>query len=312
MNAGGVVLRTISLASPTLDDEIREALLSDGFFLLSHHGVDAASMIDAAKHFFASDAKREIPLRRFRGYSPFGAEVTTYNDRKKKRDWHEGWDFMPDSDDPLVGGRNQYGDDDRFEAAVKRFYDGCNAVGLRVIRAVERAIGLAPGGIVPLDAVPFSLLRLLHYVPAPEEAPPGGVNAHLEIGTGIGEHTDYGFLTLVFSHEQGLQVRSRIDNEWLTVPELGSCFVVNIGDALCNQTQGVLRATPHRVVVDGERVSVAFFCEPPLDMIVQPIRTDYLARHPQRDESMLAIPPYRYGDYLYSKYAQALPTSLDT
>jgi isopenicillin N synthase-like dioxygenase len=113
----------------------------------------------------------------------------------------------------------------------------------------------------------------------------------------------------VHSNEPGLQVRSRVDNSWIAVPANHGCLVVNIGDSLSSMTRGVLRATPHRVAVDCERTSVAFFFEPPLDMIVEPISGSvFLDAHPQRQPGPGAS-PFRYGDYLHGKYGISFPAA---
>ncbi len=307
MNGMDGVLKTVSLKSPTLGMDVVHALLTDGFFLLSDHEVPLAELLDAGKRFFGdADAKRSIPISHFRGYSGLGAEVTKY-DGVRKRDWHEGYDYVPETDDPQWRGINQFPSPE-FKELIEGYIERCNAVGFRVVRAIEAALQLPEGRIV--NGEPFSLLRLLHYPPVGKGE--SAINTELDVGLGIGEHTDYGFLTFVHSDVEGLQVRSRIDNEWLAVPVGHGCLVVNIGDSLSNMTSGVLRATPHRVTVNSERSSVAFFFEPPLNQIVEPIRNcSFIDQHPKKKQPGPEDAPFRYGNFLFGKYAQSFP-SLET
>jgi isopenicillin N synthase-like dioxygenase len=55
---------------------------------------------------------------------------------------------------------------------------------------------------------------------------------------------------------------------WVDVPPLEGAFIVNIGELLEVATGGYLRATEHRVNLDGpagERISVPYFFNPRLD-----------------------------------------------
>ncbi len=178
-------LRVISLKSPSLGSDIVDALLLDGFFLLVDHGVDTNKILQTTKSFFRDDkAKQSIPMKDFRGYSALGSEVTRYEDGMKKRDWHEGFDYVPETTkDPKWKGSNQFPNED-FKSEIESFYTACNRVGFVLMDAIARTLGVSQ----IIQGTPFSLLRLLHY-PKPDSK--AGVNDpdDLEIGIGIGEHT---------------------------------------------------------------------------------------------------------------------------
>jgi hypothetical protein len=69
---------------------------------------------------------------------------------------------------------------------------------------------------------------------------------HGDGGWGVGEHTDYGLLTLLAQDANGgLQVGTPAG--WIDAPPLEGAFVANIGDMLDRLTGGWYRSTPHRV-----------------------------------------------------------------
>ena len=75
---------------------------------------------------------------------------------------------------------------------------------------------------------------------------------------------------------------------------------MNIGDSLSRLTQGVLKSTTHRVINPQcvpTRISVAFFLEPPFEAIIEPISDcEFINNNKDRDESLLNLKPYKYGD----------------
>ena len=80
------------------------------------------------------------------------------------------------------------------------------------------------------------LFRIFHYPPQPAD----------DDGWGVGEHTDYGLLTLLAQDDNGgLQVHT--PDGWIDAPPMPGTFVCNIGDMLDRLTGGCYRSTPHRV-----------------------------------------------------------------
>jgi isopenicillin N synthase-like dioxygenase len=81
---------------------------------------------------------------------------------------------------------------------------------------------------------------------------------------GVGEHTDYGFLTILLQDSQeGLEIQN-IHGEWIAAPSIEGTLVVNIGDMLEICTGGFYRSTPHRVRnrTGKSRLSFPFFYDP--------------------------------------------------
>ena len=95
---------------------------------------------------------------------------------------------------------------------------------------------------------------------------------------GVGEHTDYGLLTLLLQDTLvgGLQIMSR-EGGWVDVPpdDGGNRkLVVNIGDMLDKLTKGLYRSTPHRVKRNSTgtgRLSFPLFFDPSWTAVVLPL-----------------------------------------
>ena len=129
---------------------------------------------------------------------------------------------------------------------------------------------------------------------------------------GVGEHTDYGLLTILLQDDTGgLQVKSR--SGWIDAPPIPGSFVCNIGDMLDRLTRGVYRSTPHRVVNKSRRsrVSFPFFFDPNLDARIRPIESlkgcapdDARERW---DQASVHEFSGTYGDYLLGKISKVFP-----
>jgi isopenicillin N synthase-like dioxygenase len=151
-------------------------------------------------------------------------------------------------------------------------------------------------------AHPTTLFRIFHYPPAlPSDA-----------AWGVGEHTDYGLLTLLAQdHLGGLQVKT--PQGWIVAPPIEGALVCNLGDMLDRLTGGWYRSTPHRVRnASGEgRLSFPFFFDPAFDATIVPLpqaarlaSDDSAERWDQADVHAFSG---TYGDYLLSKVAKVFP-----
>ena len=84
----------------------------------------------------------------------------------------------------------------------------------------------------------------------------------------LGEHTDFGSVTVLFNKMGGLQVLPPNSEDWSYVKPLKGHCVVNLGDAMVKFTSGILRSNIHRVVnppgeqADSTRMSLVYFARP--------------------------------------------------
>lgn len=151
------------------------------------------------------------------------------------------------------------------------------------------------------DVVGGVLFRIFHYPPQP----PG------DDGWGVGEHTDYGLLTLLAQDENaGLQVHT--PNHWVPAPPIAGTLVCNIGDMLDRLTGGYDRSTPHRVrnQTGRERLSYPFFFDPDFTAEISPLpgrAADGEGGRPRWDGADAHAFAGTYGDYLLSKVGKVFP-----
>ena len=159
----------------------------------------------------------------------------------------------------------------RTLAYVARAHDLSQAV----LRAVARHIGKDEVTFVAPCAGANSTLRLLHYLPPPEDYLPreGRQDAirEDELGRRIltQRHVDTGIMSILWQEPTaGLQMQGP-DGAWRDVPVIPGGLSVHLGDLIKGMTDGLLVGTPH-LVTGGlvERSSLGLFVEPDYDALV--------------------------------------------
>ena len=150
-----------------------------------------------------------------------------------------------------------------MRSTVMAYYDAVAAVGDRLFRAFAIALDLPETFFIDRAKKPPSQLRLLHY--PPNDLPMNKDNL------GIGAHSDFECFTILHHRSAGLQVMNAAD-EWVEAPPIPGTFTVNIGDLLEGWTNGLFKATQHRVVNTGkERLSLPLFFAVDYDTVVEPL-----------------------------------------
>ena len=128
---------------------------------------------------------------------------------------------------------------------------------------------------------------------------------------GVGEHTDYGLLTILRQDmSAGLEVKS--NSRWIAAPPIANSFVCNIGDMLDRMTGGLLSfdASPRPQSGRASRLSFPFFFDPNFHAEAKPIELSRQTRD-NKDErwDRASVHDFRgtYGEYLLSKVAKVFP-----
>ena len=257
-----------------------------GFIQIVGHGIPQ-SAIDGLTS--AMDEFFDLPLERKneaviagvnRGYTApkseqlslsLGVEsATRMNDFFEAFNIGQGVDAYPDLDLPA----EHYADNlwpadvPTFPERTLAWFAEAGRVARTLTAIFADALGLPAGYFAAFTDHSLDVLRMNNYA-----LPPGEIDLDGEL-TGMGEHTDYGIVTVLWADRvAGLQVLAE-DGSWNDVmPEPGA-LLVNLGDLTARWTNEVWRSTLHRVkppVVDGRierRRSAAYFHDGNVDAVI--------------------------------------------
>jgi isopenicillin N synthase-like dioxygenase len=184
-----------------------------------------------------------------------------------------------------------------FQAAVWWWFVEAGRVARTLTDIFADALGLPPGYFRAFTGHSIDVLRMNNYA-----LPPGRVEPGADV-TGMGEHTDYGIVTVLWAdREPGLQVLSQ-DGTWHDVQPAEGALLVNLGDLTARWTNERWLSTLHRVrppVVDGtirRRRSAAFFHDGNVDAVVTALPS---CVPPGREP---IHPPTTVGEHLAAKLA---------
>lgn len=288
-----------------------------GFFRITGHGVppDLLPRLDQiSREFFAMSAtdKEAFAMRRagsaWRGWFPLRGEVTSGRPDRKEG-LYIGLDHA--ADHPRVqAGTPLHGSnllpDGALGDVVNEWLRQLRTVADAVMCGIATGLGLAPDWFEEhLTADPTVLFRIFRYPALPDNSTADE--------WGVGEHTDYGLLTLLAQDDNpGLQVRSP-DGNWIDVPAEPNVFVCNIGDMLDRLTEGRYRSTPHRVrnTTGAERLSFPYFFDPSWGAVVTPLPLGDTPPADDADRRWDGTSVHgwdgAYGDYLTAKVARVFP-----
>jgi isopenicillin N synthase-like dioxygenase len=291
---------------------IDAACRDTGFFYVVGHGVDdelGLRLEALAREFFALDdeEKSQIAMARggaaWRGWFPVGGELTSGRPDRKEGIYF-GAELGPDhprvqAGVPLHGANLFPARPAGLRAAVLEYLDEMTRVGHALLAAMAVALDLEPDWFeANLTADPTVLFRIFHYPPSDPD----------DEAWGVGEHTDYGLLTILRQDGTGgLEVKS--PSGWIDAPPIPGSFVCNLGDMLERMTGGRYRSTPHRVrnTTGSGRLSFPFFFDPSWDAEIVP--TPGAAADPGSRWDGADVHAFQgtYGDYLLAKVARVFP-----
>ncbi|MGE6761452.1 isopenicillin N synthase family dioxygenase [Corallococcus interemptor] len=302
------------------------ACRNTGFFYVVGHGVDVGlqSRLEAlARDFFArpEEEKQRVRMalggRAWRGFFPVGGELTSGRPDRKEG-LYFGSELPPDdprvrAGTPLHGPNLFPREPAELGGAVLEYMVALTSLGHALMSGIALSLDLEADFFSRrYMADPTVLFRIFNYPPGPEADAQG-----LPVW-GVGEHTDYGVLTILKQDDAGgLQVKTRQDGHtrWVDAPPVEDSFVCNIGDMLDRMTRGVYRSTPHRVLnrAGRDRLSLPFFFDPDWTAEVRAIDSPALKGagaddHAERwDRQSVHAFQGTYGDYLLGKVGKVFP-----
>lgn len=297
---------------------IDEACNHFGFFYAVGHGIAHETferLLNASTRFFdlADTAKAEIAMSKggiaWRGWFPVGGELTS-GQPDLKEGLYFGEELGPDDPRvnagvPLHGANLWPAAVPELRPAVEEWLVSAIKASEAIMRGAALALGLNADHFAKgLTLHPTLLFRIFHY-PTPMDVSADKTTEDF----GVGEHSDYGLLTLLAQDDKGgLEVRT--PSGWIDVPPRGDALVVNIGDMFERLTRGHFRSAPHRVVnrAGASRYSFPLFFDPDFSASVEPLPIVVADRAEARWDAIDPHAPIAtYGDYLIGKVSKVFP-----
>ena len=306
----------IDLSNPEAENalEIQRACIDHGFFCVKNHGVllSLQEELDGmARSFFDLPLEEKLRIHMkhaghaWRGFFSVGEELTS-----GKPDLKEGLYFgehLTKEDQRVLSnwplhGENLYPNLPQFKEAVEKYVREMTVLAHKLMRLVSLSLGLEADFIQRhYTEQPTVLFRIFHYPPTDTKSE----------SWGVGEHTDYGLLTILQQDDcGGLEVKTK--DGWVPVPPERDVFVCNIGDMLELLTKGKYVSTPHRVrnLSGRERLSFPFFFDPGFNALVEPLPmkgAEDLVEIKRWDDANLHRFKGTYRSYLLGKISKVFP-----
>ena len=228
--------------------QLDQACRTAGIFELVEHGMDSVGedLLSAAADLFAlpRDSKRKFERTADNAWGYFDRELT-----KNQLDCKEIFDFGT----AAAGWEPQWPEDlPQFRTAVLAAYEACEEVARKLLGALAENFGVAPKELeADFGSAHTSFLRLNHYDPENDVS-----------DLGVGQHTDSGALTLLFTDaEPGLEVWQ--GDAWQRVAAPSHAVLVNLGDIAQVWSNDQYHAPLHRVArPERTRFTAPFFYNP--------------------------------------------------
>lgn len=258
-----------------------------GFMQVVGHGIALEAWLRlgrALDRFFLQPPGDKTPYRApagiNRGYTPPRSERLSYSlgveKAERMNDFFEAFnvgftqaDYPDVALDPLDYAENIWPDVDAFREDIELWLAQADRVARSMMPMFDDALGQQPGTFADLTGHSLSVLRMNNYA-LPESAT---VEVEGDL-IGMGEHTDFGIVTLLWADDvKGLQVLDG-DGHWHDVSPLPGALLVNLGDVTARLTNDQWRSTLHRVkppIVDGRirrRRSAALFFDGDVDAAI--------------------------------------------
>jgi isopenicillin N synthase-like dioxygenase len=232
--------------------EIHEACVEVGFFYVKNHSVPHKltdrTFQQLGKFFdLRKTEKEEVHIEKsmyMRGYFSAGSDKSDGILGDKK----EGYDMARDlpithpyvsSKIPFYGPNAWPKNPPDFRETMIEYHQSLLDFGLEMLQAFAVSLNMPKSFFDDKFLEPMAQMRLLRY---PKQA------GEFSTGIGAGEHTDFGWITLIAQdNHRALQILTK-GNEWIYVEPIPDTFVVNVGDLMSIWTNDLYPATMHRVV----------------------------------------------------------------
>ena len=239
--------------------QVGKALHEVGFVVVTGTGMNGKLMDDTLeqiKRFFNAPRSHKMSADMtasscYRGYESIGED---------KEAWEMGRDIPSQCNQlplhgPNVWPTSSFDNGIVFKQVLEEYYKNIVHFARCLLGAICYSLGLSANAMQGDTIEPLAHLRMWRYIK-------NKIRYDDEREVSLPEHTDHGFLTLLFQDGSGgLQARNRA-GEWIDVPPQRNSLVINTGRLLSMWTSDFLPSTFHRVINDNrasDRYSLAMF-----------------------------------------------------
>ncbi|MFN8770645.1 MAG: isopenicillin N synthase family dioxygenase [Neisseriaceae bacterium] len=284
--------------------QLFEAYSTLGFAQLINHQIPTNiidNIFQASKDFheLGIDEKMQLKYKdNLRGYIPMNMSTLARSTLGSAKKPNQSESFMILDESPLLqspkwvnsslAGHNIWPTQlPYFKKYVMEYYQAMVTLSKKLIRIFSIAMGMPHDYLDKYFTDPNIFLRLLYYPPVTQDTSTDSF--------GSAPHTDYGCLTLLAQDDTGgLQVKHPENDSWIDVPCLNNGLVLNTGQMMEIWSNGLIKATPHRVINSGnkKRYSIPFFYNCNLDTYVAPLSNFITETNP------IKFTPINYGEHL--------------
>ncbi|KAJ5952292.1 Oxoglutarate/iron-dependent dioxygenase [Penicillium vulpinum] len=225
---------------------------------------DADNLFQVGERLFelSLEEKKKYDLSGENSYFGYKAQGAAVIDKQGNLDRNEFYNVSKDDilgiSDPLPAPETLH----QNRARLASFMQGSHATVTLILDILNDQLALPKDTLQNLhrqQAISGDQVRFI-------KAPPQPVD---DRRTAMGQHTDFGSVTILFNRLGGLQVLPPgADAEWVYVRPLPGHAIVNLGDAMVKFTNGLFRSNIHRVVAPpglqarSTRYSLVYFARP--------------------------------------------------
>ncbi|RFU30437.1 hypothetical protein B7463_g5924, partial [Scytalidium lignicola] len=278
-------LVTISLRKLEANDQAEHARLFEvakaiGFFYLDMRSSPTGeSLLQEADLLFAlmenffglpleEKQKYDFAAKKmYYGYKGMGKEVV---DGKGTKDRNEIYNISKDDLLSIMSPLSAPGVITSHRKELKSYVETNNSILSTLYTSLSTSLHLDPNTLSSLHRLSAPSGCHVRFICAPPATEPESAAA-----AALGEHTDFGSMTILMNRLGGLQVQLPRSEEWVYVVPVPGCAIVNLGDAMVKFTGGILRSNLHRVLSPpGEqarevRHSLVYFSRPEHDVMLK-------------------------------------------
>ncbi|KAJ5159902.1 uncharacterized protein N7482_006906 [Penicillium canariense] len=253
-------------------ERLFQASVEIGFFYLdlegSQHGTsllrDADELFKVGERLFqlSLEEKKKYDFSAQNSYFGYKGQGAAVVDQQGNLDRNE---FYNISKDDIMGVSEPLPAPEVLHQSRKQtesFMKGSHAIVELILKILNDKLSLPEGtlsNLHRLKAVSGDQVRFIKAPPQPAD----------DRRTALGQHTDFGSVTVLFNRLGGLQVLPPgAEAEWVYVRPLPGHAIINLGDAMVKFTNGLFRSNIHRVAAppgiqgDSTRYSLVYFARP--------------------------------------------------